>query len=329
MSRFDVRDYAEDRLGLVGSSKSDTELVAVCPFCNRPKLYISTTSGAWICFKCKEAGSLTRLVAILEGVPVAEALTMIREGSFAGPAATVDEIKHKRGDLRAAADRKDRERIVDPGATSTTADPGLPDEFIPVWDRATRTWRIPAYLRDRGIRARTAAVYGLGYCESGRYAGRLIFPAHVDGRVRTFQGRAMYPTDLRYLSPTDDEKSSAIYGYDEAIGSEEIVVAEGPFDVLALYQHGVPAVCLMGKMATPAQAVALKRGRFTRATMMLDPGATKDAAEVEMFIGEMIPDTRIAQLPGDHDPAEATRDEILTALAGARRPSIRHRIFGR
>lgn len=321
--RFDVQGYVDDRLGvrLRSSGENGEELVCDCPWCGgSQKLYVNLRSGLWVCYRCGEAGGITRLVSVVDGVSMREAKEYVATGGGHATASTVD-------DLRAKASPA----VTAPAGPAPT---GLPEEFVPCWDRATRTWSLPWYVtHKRGIKARTAAAYGLGYCLEGRYRGRLILPAHVYGEVATYQGRAMEPDqEPRYLGPKGSGKGATVYGLDEAVGTDHVVVVEGPTDVLGMAQKGYAAVALMGKAESPAQAVLLRRAGFSRATILLDSDAPgEDTLRVAALLGEIL-DARVARLPPPpaglkkYDPDNAPVEVVDAALQAARPPKLTDRL---
>ena len=319
--RFDVAAWVDDRIGVrtTARGRHGPQLVADCPLCGHAsKLWIAVETGLWTCYKCNAGGGIIKLVAEIDGLTIAQARKFVRAGGEEERVARpVEELVRQQAQ---AEDAQVQARKVQAEALPTTVD--LPEEFVPIWNPETRVWNFPVYARDRGIWARTALAFGLGFCLEGRYAGRLIFPARVNGSVRTFQGRAMGPWTPKYLGPAVE--GGALFGYDEAVGGEEIVVCEGPIDVLSLVQKGIPAVGLMGKVASPAQAVLLARAGFRRAIVMLDRDAQTDGVEAAITIGEVV-SVRTTTLPESKDPGEAPKDEILAALARARPPRIRER----
>ena len=314
MSRFDVAEYIDERsnVGLKSDGSSGTELVIDCPICEASrKLYVNERSGLWICYRCGEKGNATKLVSLIEGISFREARRFVLRGSMDRPSKSVDEIRN--------LDRS-------PSGSSARSGVQLPAEFIPIFDRSSNTWRVPTYLKERGISTTVAATFGLGFCKAGRYAGRLILPAHVFGVVRTFQGRAMGDFVPKYLGPSGDKKGSALFGVDEAFGEEEVLIVEGPLDVISLAVKGFAAIGLMGKVATPAQATLLRRAGIKRAVVMLDADARRDAGKVATLLEEVLDEVKIATLPEGMDPDDADPEIITGALENSRPPSLRDRL---
>lgn len=296
--RFPVDHYVSSKLRVRSRSEGHhgTEFVCDCILCGgRSKLYVNESTGNWICYKCDQRGRLTRLVEILEDISTGQALRFIFEAIRAQPSRPLSALSSQ------PEEEPEKEPVV------------LPPEFIPV--RSESGWEVPLYLTGRGVSPKVAARYGLGFCEQGRYAGRIILPAHVNGELGFFQARSILPSiEPKYLAPRAD-RSAALWGYDEAVamGANYCFVVEGPFDVLACAGAGLPAVGLMGKVVSPTQA-ALLRARFDGALILLDADARKDAVKAARMLGEAMK-AMVVDLPKTiSDPGSAKRSE-LQALA--------------
>jgi hypothetical protein len=337
--RFDLQGYLDAKLGIrhVSHGDSGEEYVVACPTCGKAKLYANPLTGLWTCYKCGEGGGLVSLVMRVDACDDAKARQIVSRGSRPVPGRAL-------ADLRAASDdAKDRTTKAMPAVTDPDA-MGLPDGYVPVWDPGSREWTMPQYLRDRGIRARTAATYGLGVvpagrcappgcrdqplrCDRCRYANRVILPCRVNGAVRYFQARAMDPdARLKYLGPATP-KGAVLFGLDEAVGPAQALVVEGPFDVLALAQRGHTAVALMGKSCSQGQAALLSSAGFTSVILMLDgdtwetPKTRSGVITAATTLAGVL-DVQIAILPPDLDPATAPDDVLADTLASARPPSM-------
>jgi len=170
---------------------------------------------------------------------------------------------------------------------------------------------------------------GLGFCTAGRYGGRLILPAHQFGDLVFYQGRAMAaPIKPKYLSPPVAGASGTLYGLDEAVGVSEVLVVEGPLDVVSMAQRGFHAVSLLGKELTGRQAVKLKRAGFVRAIVMLDGDAITWGARAAATLRMIGIEALLAKLPREHDPDSAPADVVRDAVRRAAPPTLRDRLLG-
>ena len=80
----------------------------------------------------------------------------------------------------------------------------LPNEFKPMWSNGggiiqKHSW---VYLQNRGITKGDILRYGIGYCEEGLYANRVIIPSYnSDGELNYFVGRSIYKEGMKYKNP--------------------------------------------------------------------------------------------------------------------------------
>ena len=319
---FDLVKYAKGQTAMASpDAKRIREVIFFCPRCGKPKLYVNNQKKKWNCFHCSTGGDAVSLVMFVESVPreVAELVVLGSESLVKSD----DEIR----DLvyRWVHDGQDP---VEP----EKVEEGLPPEYVPIYDPVKNEWSIPQYMRSRGIRLKTAMEYQLGYCLSGRYANRLIFPCLMDGKVTTFQGRAMWESDSvnhkKYLGPKGHDKSKMLFGWDQAIGEDVIILCEGPVDVIGLAQAGYRGVALMGKALSRSQAKRLSRGGFSKFIIMLDPDAHARIYKTVAMLEQFVPAGTIwiSRFPEPYDPGDAPKDVIHRAVAEVELPSLKERL---
>jgi hypothetical protein len=150
------------------------------------------------------------------------------------------------------------------------------------------------YLAQRGISPATARLFGVGmYHGNGFLAGRCVIPIRDEkSQLVAYAGRAVNGEEPKYRFPAGFRKSQVLFNLDRAIatGSRNVIVVEGFFDALKVYQAGHPVVALMGSSFSQRQSELLL-SHFASVTLMLDgdePG--RQAAE---FIVQLL----IAKLP--------------------------------
>ena len=121
----------------------------------------------------------------------------------------------------------------------------LPNEFKPLWKDGNSIIRKHAivYLKNRGITLVDIIRYGMGYCEEGLYANRIIVPSYSsDGELNYFVGRDIYEGGMKYKNPP---VSKDVIGLDLFINwNEPIILCEGVFDAIAIRRNAIP---LFGK----------------------------------------------------------------------------------
>ena len=89
----------------------------------------------------------------------------------------------------------------------------------------------------------------------------------------------------------------------------QVVVVEGPWEVLRLHQLGVPAVALFGVHASPEQLQLL---RATRCRVLLDGDSAGGAAAQTLARDLRAP---VLSPPQDLDPADLTDPQLIQLLS--------------
>jgi len=203
-------------------------------------------------------------------------------------------------------------------------------------------------LRDRRITQETAKLFGVGYSpnawtwlveqdlitkadlvkagliiktDAGHYRdffkNRVIFPIYFKNQLAGFTGRTLGVSKKipKYLNSRDSDwfkKSRLLYGYnvtkDYIRKSKHIVLVEGQFDVLQLYQRGVQnAIAVSGSYFAGAPAKFISK-MIKSATIFSDGDKAGINASIRIgeFLSAMGVDLNIIYLEGK-DPDEAAK----------------------
>jgi len=311
---FDYLEYVQESLDGVREGAGDN-VSAACPFCGKANHFsINIENGHWRCFKCDERGlDFAWLIAEVEGLSLerARAFIMRRTVTFrrreVAPESLSDRLRRLRG---APESTQVPEDVLTP----------LPTEFVPVHGPDGR-WSMPEYLLERGMTRNAARHWGLGYCTRGRYADRIVMPI-VCPAGSSFTARAALDgmRGARYLNPEEAKHGRLVYGWAGCDGSEWVVLVEGPFDTIRLWQYGTPALALLGKELHRDQLRLLcQLPAVTRIVVMLDPEARGMAEKVASRLSTRFEDIWIAQLPGGADPGDSSGKQVRAALSRAER----------
>ena len=138
----------------------------------------------------------------------------------------------------------------------------------------------------------------------------------VDGHVIAFGGRVMGAGEPKYMNSPESAvytKGNTLYGLArtrEAIREKGFaLLVEGYFDLIALWNAGIPnVVAMLGTALTRAQ-VDLIRRYTTRVAAVFDPdeaGRKALARSLELFLAGNV-HARAVILPDGHDPDEFVR----------------------
>jgi 5S rRNA maturation endonuclease (ribonuclease M5) len=116
---------------------------------------------------------------------------------------------------------------------------------------------VPKYVLNRGIGLSTCRTWGLGYDKDDR---RLVIPLRRgDGQLVGLIGRAVDKSvEPKYMNYGHFKKSWYLFGEQFLVNPEAIVLVEGQFDALWLWDKNIrPVVALMGSAISKVQAEKL------------------------------------------------------------------------
>jgi len=304
---FDIVSYCKNNLN--GASVTGSkQITAVCPVCDRwGAFYVDMKTGNYICFKCNFRGRRAiGLIAEIEQITWQEArsflLTKIVKFRRRKTPLTLLDVIKKIGGKEQEFENKCRVEC------------DLPKKMKKIWDG--KNWRFPKYLADRKIERETAKVWNLGYCETGDFAHRLIIPISCPNgysfTARDLTGRAQ----PKYKNPPGVSHSRLILGWDYVDPKADVILVEGPFDAIKMWQHGFNALSLLGKNLHKSQ-LRMITSHFPPSTsfvIMLDPEEIDAPFNVAKQLGCRYGGIYIAKLPFGVDPGDSTKEQAANAI---------------
>ena len=233
-----------------------------CPFCNhrKPKLEVNMATSEdgfnpWECWVCETKGKTIRSLLKQLKTPreqAQEVLKYLPKGA---------EVEYK------------QLSIVE-----------LPKEFQPLWNASTTSVianTVRRYLYDRGLTDNDFVKYSIGYCTTGEYGGRIIFPSYsASNQLNFFVARSFDGNYFKYKNP---EVSKDIIFYENLINwNEPIILCEGVFDAVAIRRNVVP---VLGKSISKELLKKLITSKVNDIYIALDKDAFKKALQYcEQFI---------------------------------------------
>jgi DNA primase len=305
--KFDIIEWCEDNINNV-KLNSSKQLVGDCPWCGKSgHFYVDSEEGHYICFACGDINPsvgkyMIGLIAHVEGVSKSEARKFIMRNRVEfrrkeTPKTLVDKIS----------------KMADENIEADAVDYSLPPEFIPVYRNGK--WSFPVYLKERGVKKSTAKEWGLGWARKGRYGGRVIIPVSCPNG-NSFTARDVTgDQDPKYLNPTGADHGRLLLGWEHHNIKGDVVIVEGPMDAIKLWQHGFPALALMGKVLHVEQMVMLASKPYdTSITIMLDPEESEAPYNVAEQLICRFEDVSIAKLPDGVDPGASTKSQASKAI---------------
>jgi len=251
-----------------------------CPFCNhrKPKLEINMATNEkghnpWECWVCQTKGRTIRSLLKQLNTPKDQAALILKylpKGS---------EIEYT--GISIVELPKEYQRLDQ--ATSTSVIANL----------------VKKYLYDRGLTDNDFIKYGIGYCTSGEYGGRVILPSYSgSNRLNYFVGRSFDGNYFKYKNP---ESSKDIIFYENLINWDcPIILCEGVFDAIAIRRNAIP---ILGKSISNELWRKLLTSKLTDIYIALDLDAQDAALKMaEKFIAAGFR-VFLIELPGK-DPSE-------------------------
>ena len=197
----------------------------------------------------------------------------------------------------------------------------LPSEFRPLCVPYHSPYYSQAitYLTDRGITADDILTYKLGYCETGRYAERIIIPSFDEyGELNFFVGRAIWKRiGLPYLSGKFDK--DIIFNDLLVDWSKPITLVEGPFDALKAGTNSIP---LQGKYLSD-KLVAKILHKQSAVCIALDCDAVSESMKLAQSLSQLDVDVSILDWPKelgpDADPGSVSKEQFDVLRSAAKK----------
>ena len=228
-----------------------------CPFCNhhKPKLEIKMASNEkghnpWECWVCQTKGrSIFSLLKQLKTPKetAQEILKYVPKGT---------QIKYKELSIIK-----------------------LPDEYQPLYSASKTSVvanLVKKYLYERGLTDNDFIKYGVGYCTTGEYGGRVIIPSYsTSGTLNYFVARSYDGNYFKYKNP---EASKDLIFFENLINWDApIILCEGVFDAIAIRRNAIP---LLGKSLSSSLWKKLLTGKLTDIYIALDTDAQTQALKI-------------------------------------------------
>ena len=280
--------------------KSGEELRGRCPIHQgegQQSFHVSLTKNAFHCFSCKARGNVLDFVGAMEKCSVREAAAKIQEWFAVTSKLMPVETKH-------VSKTEKRETDSEVGNKPLNFELKGVDLGHP-------------YLGARGITRETAESFGVGlFSGRGSMSGRVVIPIHSErGELVAYAGRAIDESEPRYKFPVGFHKSHVLFNLHKA-GGEQVIVVEGFFDCMKVWQAGYSSVvALMGSTLSERQEHLLVE-RFKMITLFLDADEAGRKA-VEEIAARLLRKVHVRILePPDGKQPDQLDQEQLRALLG-------------
>jgi len=301
-------------------------MTGCCPIhhgTNPRQFTVNPEKNIFNCFgDCQKGGNILDLVAGLEGCDIKEAALMIK--SWFLPSGVADSKAKDREAKDAPFQQKDTQLVREKNEVSDLPESeGEPVENKPLSFRL-RTVPDHPFFAERRISPETVAHFGLGFCNKGMMADRIVIPINNEaGELVAYGGRAVTAEMAaleKYKLPPGLNKMALVYNLDrQADGVKTLVVVESFLSVFRLYQAGFEQVvtCLGSSMSErQADLLSAKLGPAGQVLFLLDAdeAGRKGAANAMALLSQrlFVKDLDISALA--KKPHLASEDELKKFL---------------
>jgi DNA primase len=156
------------------------------------------------------------------------------------------------------------------------------------------------YLKQRGITDEMIEKYGMGFCDRGKFTGRVIIPSYdSEGELTYFIARSWNPhTKAKYMNP-EASKDEIIFNESLIDWGKDVYLCEGVFDALFLPN----SIAMLGKHMSELLLNTLYEKAKGNIIIALDGDAFKDAVRLyeELNGGVLYGKIKVLKLPEDKD----------------------------
>lgn len=238
-----------------GRLRKGNNLQLHCPFCNhrKRKLEVSLESHKWNCWVCGAKGR--SIYGLFRKMKVSDSL--------------IDR-------LQKVLPRDASTHTTTVTDNDVTPPLELPLEFKSLLDGSMSIAHKAAmrYAKKRKLTTLDIIKYNIGYCDSGEYKDRLIFPSYdSDNHLNFFSARSYY--DDVYLKYKNPEADRNIIGYENLVDFRfPITLCEGQLDAIAIKRNVVP---LFGKVPSHKLMMILMSELVREIFIVLDDDAISTA----------------------------------------------------
>ncbi|MDD6174784.1 MAG: DNA primase [Firmicutes bacterium] len=317
--------------GYVKLRRTGRNLVGLCPFHGEktPSFVLYPENDSFYCFGCGAGGDTITFIRKIENLDYIEAVKLLAQR------AGLEMPEDVRRDDGTA---KLKLRILEANREAA--------RFFHAQLNAPCGAKALEYLRGRKLSNSTINHFGLGFAPEGwsalcdhmkragfsqqelvmanlasqgrnngvydRFRNRVIFPIiDVRGNVIAFSGRVLEKAEPKYLNSSETlvfEKSSVLFALNFAknSGQPNLILAEGPMDVISLHQAGFTnAVATQGTALTPKHALLI--ARYAQEVILCydaDAAGQKATARAIPILKNAGLRVRVLTIPEGKDPDE-------------------------
>lgn len=269
-----------------------------CPFCehHKKKLSVNFDKGFYKCWVCDTRGkNLYRIVRKFG--------TYDQRQKWLELDGRLDLSEFDK--MFAALNDEVQEQVID-----------LPEEFISLCNKhlPRSSKRAFDYLHSRGISKKDILRWKGGYCDKGRYSGRIVIPSfNNNGFINYFIARSFVGHNRRYLNPPCGR--DIIFNELYMDWDEPVTLVEGVFDALVAGDNTIPLLgSTLREDSKLFQAIALND---VPVYLGLDPDADKKTRHMIKSMLKYDIEVYRINLDGCEDIGSITKQDFIDRRGGA------------
>jgi DNA primase len=156
------------------------------------------------------------------------------------------------------------------------------------------------YLKSRGITDEMIERFGIGFCDKGDHAGRIVIPSYdKKGELNYYIARSWNPMSRAKYKNPEAEKDKIIFWENLIDWKKDVYLVEGAFDGLFL-NNPIP---MLGKHMSELLFETIYKNAKANVIICLDGDAWTNAVKLyhELNGGELYQKIKILKLPMDQD----------------------------
>ena len=262
-------EMALEHYGLLEQlTRKGDKLVGVCPIhegSNKSQFSVTPSKNIFKCFSghCGVGGNVLDFIAAMEDTDIRGAAIILAEWFDIEPRKRTQDSERADKGRKDSTGQDDKEKPVNGENEAVTGQQKEGEANPPLKFELKTLDTDHSYLKDRGLSPGTIKHFGIGYCSKGMMAGRIAIPIHNEkGDLVAYAGRLVDDEKIseenpKYKLPPNFLKSLVVFNLNRAkdLAKEQgLIIVEGFFDVLGLYQEGVEnVIAIMGSSLSEAQ----------------------------------------------------------------------------
>jgi len=192
---------------------------------------------------------------------------------------------------------------------------GLPKEYISLINNTKedyQTIKVKRYLKSRAITQEIIIKNRIGFCQKGKYSGRVIIPSYDEyGELNYFISRSYVNHKMKYLNPVTS-KEDIIFNEDKIDWNKNLFLVEGVFDSLFI-PNSIP---MLGKVMSNKLWDSIYKRLTKKIFIVLDSDAWNDAIKLYKKLdgGKLKEKVFLTRVPDNTDVADIVKSHGIGEL---------------